>query len=199
MLLNEIQHVEAAADTAKRVLASLHAPITIKDQECRVTGSIGIASYPNDARDSATLMKHADMAMYLAKDEGKNNFQFYSADVTPMSVEHLELEVQLAQALQRGEFSLQYQPRVDISTGRILGAEALLRWWNADLGTMSPAQFIRSPRTPTDRSDWQVGASYGLRADMRGRRAASGIVMSVNISARQFKGHAAGRHCRRAC
>ena len=189
VLLNEIQHVEAAADTAKRILASLHAPVTIKDQECRVTGSIGIASYPNDARDAATLMKHADMAMYLAKDEGKNNFQFYSADVTPMSVEHLELEVQLAQALQRGEFSLQYQPRVDISTGRIVGAEALLRWWNADLGTMSPAQFIPLAEdtgliVPIGKWVLRTACEQNVAWQARGMPR---VVMSVNISARQFK------------
>jgi diguanylate cyclase (GGDEF)-like protein/PAS domain S-box-containing protein len=189
VLLNEIQDVEAAADTAKRVLASLHAPITIKNQECRVTGSIGIASYPNDARDAATLMKHADMAMYLAKDEGKNNFQFYSADVTPMSVEHLELEVQLAQALQRSEFTLQYQPRVDIVTGRILGVEALLRWWNKDLGTVSPAQFI--PLAEDTGLIVAIGKWVMRTACEQNRawqkRGLPSIVISVNLSPRQFK------------
>ena len=189
VLLNEIQDVEAAAETAKRVLASLHAPIKIKDQECRVTGSIGIASYPNDARDAATLMKHADMAMYLAKDEGKNNFQFYSADMTPMSVEHLELEVRLAQALQRGEFSLQYQPRVDIVTGRILGAEALLRWWNADLGTMSPAQFIPLAEDTgliVAIGKWVLRTACEQNMAWQ-KRGLPSIVMSVNLSPRQFK------------
>jgi EAL domain-containing protein (putative c-di-GMP-specific phosphodiesterase class I) len=158
-------------------------------QECRVTGSIGIATYPNDARDAVTLMKHADMAMYLAKEEGKNNFQFYSADMAPMSVEHLELEVRLSQALQRGEFSLQYQPRVDIVTGRILGAEALLRWWNADLGTMSPAQFIPLAEDTgliVAIGKWVLRTACEQNVAWQ-KRGLPSIVMSVNLSPRQFK------------
>jgi diguanylate cyclase (GGDEF)-like protein/PAS domain S-box-containing protein len=189
VLLKRIPAVGAAAETAKRILASLHAPITIMGQECRVTGSIGIAGYPNDARDAVTLMKHADMAMYLAKDEGKNNFQFYSADMAPMSVEHLELEVRLSQALQRGEFSLQYQPRVDIATGRILGAEALLRWWNADLGTMSPAQFIPLAEDTgliVAIGKWVLRTACEQNVIWQ-KRGLPSIVMSVNLSPRQFK------------
>jgi diguanylate cyclase (GGDEF)-like protein/PAS domain S-box-containing protein len=189
VLLSEMQEIEAAAETAKRVLASLHAPITIMQHECRVTGSIGIASYPNDAHDAAMLLKHADMAMYLAKDEGKNNFQFYSADMAPMSVEHLELEVRLANALQRGEFSLQYQPRVDIATGEIRGTEALLRWWNPDLGTMSPAQFIPLAEDTgliVAIGKWvlRTACEQNMAWQKRGLPA---VVMSVNLSPRQFK------------
>ncbi|HJR69037.1 MAG TPA: EAL domain-containing protein, partial [Gammaproteobacteria bacterium] len=189
VLLNQLQDIQAAAETAKRVLASLHAPITIMGHECRVTGSIGIASYPNDARDAAMLLKHADMAMYLAKEEGKNNFQFYSADMTPMSVEHLELEVRLANALQRGEFSLQYQPRVDIATGEIRGVEALLRWWNPDLGTMSPAQFIPLAEdtgliVPIGKWVLRTACEQNVAWQKRGLPS---VVMSVNLSPRQFK------------
>ena len=189
VLLDGISTLEAASETAKRVLASLHTPIQIRNHECRVTGSIGIATYPDDARDAPTLMKHADMAMYLAKDEGKNNFQFYSADMAPMSVEHLELEVRLAQALQRGEFSLQYQPRVDIASGRILGAEALLRWWNADLGTVPPAQFIPLAEDTgliVAIGRWVLRAACEQNVAWR-KRGLPSIVMSVNISPRQFK------------
>ena len=145
--------------------------------------------YPDDARDATTLMKHADMAMYLAKDEGKNNFQFYSADMAPMSVEHLELEVRLAQALQRGEFSLQYQPRFDIVSGRILGAEALLRWWNADLGTVSPAQFIPLAEDTgliVAIGQWVLRTACEQNMAWR-KRGMRSVVMSVNISPRQFK------------
>ena len=189
VLLDRIQNVEAAAETARRVLASLHTPIKIRSHECRVTGSIGIATYPNDARDAATLMKNADMAMYLAKDEGKNNFQFYSANMTPMSVEHLELEVRLAQALQRGEFSLQYQPRVDFAKGRILGAEALLRWWNEDLGTVSPAQFIPLAEDTgliVAIGNWVLRTACEQNVAWQ-KRGLPPIVMSVNLSPRQFK------------
>jgi len=189
VLLERIGGVETAADTARRVLASLHTPITIMGHECRVTGSVGIATYPNDARDAATLMKHADMAMYLAKEEGKNNFQFYSADMAPMSVEHLELEVRLAQALQRAELSLQYQPRVDVATGRILAGEALLRWWNADLGTVSPAQFIPLAEDTgliVTIGKWVLRTACEQNMAWQ-RRGLPSIVMSVNLSPRQFK------------
>jgi diguanylate cyclase (GGDEF)-like protein/PAS domain S-box-containing protein len=189
VLLKRVPTPDAAAETARRILASLHAPVRIMGQECRVTGSIGIATYPNDARDAVTLMKHADMAMYLAKEEGKNNFQFYSADMAPMSVEHLELEVRLSQALQRGEFSLQYQPRVDIVTGRILGAEALLRWWNADLGTMSPAQFIPLAEDTgliVAIGKWVLRTACEQNVAWQ-KRGLPSIVMSVNLSPRQFK------------
>jgi diguanylate cyclase (GGDEF)-like protein/PAS domain S-box-containing protein len=189
VLLDELQDVESVAETAKRVLASLHAPITIMGHECRVTGSIGIASYPNDARDAAMLLKHADMAMYLAKEEGKNNFQFYSADMTPMSVERLELEMRLANALQRGEFSLQYQPRVDIATGEIRGAEALLRWWNPDLGTMSPAQFIPLAEDTgliVAIGKWVLRTACEQNVAWQ-KRGLPRVVMSVNLSPRQFK------------
>ncbi len=189
VLLERIGSVDAAADTARRVLGSLQTPIAIMGHECRVTGSVGIATYPNDARDAATLMKHADMAMYLAKEEGKNNFQFYSADMAPMSVEHLELEVRLAQALQRGELSLQYQPRVDLRTRRILAAEALLRWWNADLGTVSPAQFIPLAEDTgliVAIGQWVLRTACEQNVEWQ-RRGMPPVVMSVNLSPRQFK------------
>jgi EAL domain-containing protein (putative c-di-GMP-specific phosphodiesterase class I) len=134
-------------------------------------------------------MKHADMAMYLAKEEGKNNFQYYSPDMTPMSVERLELEVRLSQALQRGEFSLQYQPRVDMATGRILGAEALLRWWNADLGTVSPAQFIPLAEDTgliVAIGRWVLRTACEQNVAWQ-KRGLPPVVMSVNLSPRQFK------------
>jgi diguanylate cyclase (GGDEF)-like protein/PAS domain S-box-containing protein len=189
VLLEELHSVDGATEAARRILASMHAPVTIMDHECRVTVSIGIATYPMDARDAATLMKHADMAMYLAKEEGKNNFQFYSANMTPMSVEHLELEVRLAHALQRGEFSLQYQPRIDIVTGEILGAEALLRWWNPDLGTVAPAHFITLAEDTgliVAIGRWVMRTACEQNMAWQ-RRGLPPVVMSVNLSPRQFK------------
>ena len=93
-------------------------------------------------QDAQTLMKNADMAMYRAKEEGKNNYQFYSAEMSRDSVERPALEIPSARALERKEFALHYQPKVDIRTGAGQGCEALLRWWNLELGTVSPAHFI---------------------------------------------------------
>ncbi len=189
VLLENLNDLAAAADVAKRILSSALAPIEIKGHECRITVSIGIAAYPQDARDAPTLMKHADMAMYRAKEEGKNNHQVYSSDTSPMSVEHLVLEAQLARALERKEFSLQYQPKVDIATGKIKGAEALLRWWNAELGTVSPAHFIPLAEdsgliVPIGKWVLRAACEQNVAWQRRGLR---GIVMSVNLSPRQFK------------
>jgi diguanylate cyclase (GGDEF)-like protein/PAS domain S-box-containing protein len=189
VLLEELPNTDAAAEVARRVLASMHAPVKIMGHECRVTVSIGIATYPDDAGDAATLMKHADLAMYLAKDEGKNNFQVYSSDMSPMSVEHLELEMRLAHALQRGEFSLQYQPRVDIATGRIRGAEALLRWSNPDLGAVPPARFIPLAEDTgliVAIGKWVIRHACEQNVAWQ-KLGLPEVVMSVNLSPRQFK------------
>jgi diguanylate cyclase (GGDEF)-like protein/PAS domain S-box-containing protein len=189
VLLEELPSSEAAAEVARRVLASMHTPVNIMGHECRVTVSIGIATYPDDAADAPTLMKHADLAMYLAKDEGKNNFQVYSSDMSPMSVEHLELEVRLAHALERGEFSLQYQPRVDIATGQIRGAEALLRWSNPDLGAVPPARFIPLAEDTgliVAIGKWVVRHACEQNVAWQ-KQGLPEVVMSVNLSPRQFK------------
>jgi EAL domain-containing protein (putative c-di-GMP-specific phosphodiesterase class I) len=163
--------------------------VRIGRHECRVTGSIGIATYPSDATDAPTLMKHADMAMYRAKEEGKNNYQFYSAETSPMSVENLLLESHLARALERKEFSIQYQPKVDIRTREVKGAEALLRWWNLELGTVSPAHFIPVAEdtgliVPIGKWVMKTACEQNMAWQRRGLRP---IVMSVNLSPRQFK------------
>jgi diguanylate cyclase (GGDEF)-like protein/PAS domain S-box-containing protein len=142
VLLEDASDSASIAEVANKILRAALKPVEILGQECRVTASVGIAVYPDDAWDAASLMKHADMAMYLAKEEGKNNYQFYSAHDSPVAVEHLVLESHLSHALEQNEFTVQYQARVDIRTGEVTGAEALLRWWNPELGTVSPAQFI---------------------------------------------------------
>jgi EAL domain-containing protein (putative c-di-GMP-specific phosphodiesterase class I) len=107
-----------------------------------VTASIGISTYPQDGLDEQTLTKNADIAMYQAKAEGKNNFQFYSEKLNAHSLERLALESSLRHALERQEFVLHYQAKRDILSGRITGMEALLRWEHPDLGTVGPMEFI---------------------------------------------------------
>jgi EAL domain-containing protein (putative c-di-GMP-specific phosphodiesterase class I) len=111
-------------------------------EECRITASIGVSVFPKDAGDEQSLMKNADMAMYLAKEEGKNNFQFYSEDIQSKSLERLSIENNLRFALERNELSLQYQAKVDFKTDTINGVEALLRWESPNLGSITPTQFI---------------------------------------------------------
>jgi len=111
-------------------------------EECRVTASIGISIYPKDGEDDRALMKTADKAMYFAKEEGKNNYQFYSESIKSQSIEQYSLETHLRLALERNELSLNYQAKLDFKTGAITGVEALLGWHNPFLGDVTPTQFI---------------------------------------------------------
>ena len=116
--------------------------VMLLGRECRVTASIGIALYPQDGADEQALMKNADIAMYFAKSEGKNNFRLYSSEITSQSLERLTLENNLRNALENNEFSLHYQAKLDLRKGTINGVEALLRWNNPELGAVPPANFI---------------------------------------------------------
>ena len=98
--------------------------------------------HPEDGQDDQAIMKNADMAMYLAKEEGKNNFQFFTSKMKPHSIERLALETNLRRALELDEFSLHYQAKVNFKSGAITGVEALLRWYNPELGSVVPARFI---------------------------------------------------------
>ena len=142
VLVNQIKDRDTAALVARHLLHLTLKPLPIADQQCRVTASIGIAMYPDDAPDATTLLKHADMAMYRAKDEGKNGFQFYSPDIGALSERRLRIESGLRDAVARGEMTLHYQAKVDMASSDIRGAEALLRWTNPELGSVPPSQFI---------------------------------------------------------
>jgi diguanylate cyclase (GGDEF)-like protein len=142
VLLPELEDGKHAAIVALKILAVIGKPFTLIGHEFRVTASIGISVYPQDGQDEQTLTKNADIAMYQAKAEGKNNFQFYSEKLNANSLERLTLESSLRHALERDEFRLNYQAKRDMRTGRIAGMEALLRWEHPDLGTVHPMQFI---------------------------------------------------------
>jgi diguanylate cyclase (GGDEF)-like protein/PAS domain S-box-containing protein len=142
MLLQDLHGVEQAGRIARKLLSAVIKPIEIQGQECRVTASIGISVFPDDAQDETALMTHADIAMYHAKEEGKNNFQFYDGRLETLSLERLALESRLRRAIERNEMSLHYQAQLDLATNAIAGVEALLRWNSAELGAVSPATFI---------------------------------------------------------
>ena len=127
---------------ARKILSVLQTPFNLQGQEIFISASIGISAYPQDGSDVGTLLKNADVAMYRAKDLGKNTFQFYSAESNVHSLERLALENSMRRALERNEFKLHYQPKVDLHTDRIVGVEALLRWEHPELGLVSPIQFI---------------------------------------------------------
>lgn len=141
-LLVGVTHEEGITTVAKKILAIVSEPVYIDGHEIYSTCSIGIAVYPMDGDDSHTLLKHADLAMYQAKELDRNNFQFFSRDMNIKVLERMMLENSMRKALERDEFFLVYQPQVDARTGRITGMEALLRWQHPDLGLLAPDKFI---------------------------------------------------------
>lgn len=143
VLLTEDSNADVAAGTAEKILHALAEPHILDGNELQVTSSIGISSYPVDALNAETLLKHADTAMYQAKQLGRNNFQFFTHDMNTQVRERQQLEAQLRQALLRQEWVLHYQPKVILQTGVISGVEALLRWNNPVLGQLLPVQFLK--------------------------------------------------------
>jgi diguanylate cyclase (GGDEF)-like protein/PAS domain S-box-containing protein len=142
ILLSEITHPEDAATSATKILLSVSAPYSIEGHDLHIDGSIGISVYPEDGEDAETLIKNADMAMYHAKERGLNNFQFFKAEMNLKAVERQSLEGNLRRALEREEFLLHYQPKVNLDSGEITGVEALIRWQQPDRGLVSPSQFV---------------------------------------------------------
>ena len=134
--------VDDAAHMAKKLLQSIEQPIKLVDNELVVTASIGIALYPDDGQDIDTLFKRADAAMYLAKQNGRNNYRFFTSEIQSRSARILGLENALRYAHTRGELSLHYQPQISLSDGKIVGVEALIRWHHPEFGMISPVEFI---------------------------------------------------------
>jgi diguanylate cyclase (GGDEF)-like protein/PAS domain S-box-containing protein len=141
-LIVDISQPEDALAVANRVLQLMRQPFNLNGRPVMLTASIGIAVYPEDGVDGVTLLKHADTAMYHAKDLGRDNSQYYRNVLTENAVRRLELEGSLRQALQRDEFALVFQPQIDASTGVMVAAEALIRWEHPARGTISPLEFI---------------------------------------------------------
>jgi diguanylate cyclase (GGDEF)-like protein/PAS domain S-box-containing protein len=142
VLLSEIEHADDAAARAQKIIAALVAPHGVAHHQLHVTVSIGISIYPDDGPDAETLMKCADTAMYHAKDTGRNQYQFFERDMNARAVERQWIEAGLHRALARQEFVLHYQPKIDLDTGVMTGAEALIRWVHPERGLMLPADFV---------------------------------------------------------
>jgi diguanylate cyclase (GGDEF)-like protein/PAS domain S-box-containing protein len=142
ILLSEITHPEHAATIAQKILLSLNVPYSIEGHDLHIDGSIGISIYPADGEDAETLIKNADTAMYHAKERGRNNFQFFTSEMNLKSVRRQSTESNLRRAIERDEFLLHYQPKVNLVTGEITGVEALIRWQQPDRGLVPPAQFV---------------------------------------------------------
>jgi diguanylate cyclase (GGDEF)-like protein len=188
VLLQEANEPEQVATAARKLISAALRPVVVLDQECRVTASIGICLYPADGEDEQALMKNADIALYHAKEEGKNNFQFYSKDIKEHSIERLALETGLRRALERDEFSLHYQARLDLQTRSITGVEALLRWQHPELGMVPPAKFLPVAEetgviVPIGR--WVLKTACAQNVAWQ-REGLPPVCLAVNLSARQF-------------
>jgi len=142
VLLSEVERPEDPAIAARRLLQAVAEPHSIDQHDLHVTTSIGLSVYPNDGLDAETLIKNADTAMYQAKENGRQGYQFFKPAMNIRAVERQSIEESLRRALERQEFALHYQPKINLSTGEIAGAEALLRWTHPVRGPVSPAQFI---------------------------------------------------------
>ncbi|MBN1473750.1 MAG: PAS domain S-box protein [Syntrophaceae bacterium] len=188
VMIEELGDIGQATTVAHKLLACAMKPVSIMSQECRVTASIGVSIYPKDGDDEQSLMKNADIAMYFAKEEGKNNYQLYSTDIKPQSVERLSIETQLRFALERNELTLAYQAKLDFKTGAITGVEALLRWNNPKLGQVTPIQFIPVAEetgliVPIGRWVFQTACKQNVAWQKEGLPP---VCMAVNLSLRQL-------------
>jgi EAL domain-containing protein (putative c-di-GMP-specific phosphodiesterase class I) len=142
LLLTDLRHAEDAARVAERILKALTEPFDIDSHEIIVGASIGISVFPVDGQDSASLLKNADTAMYHAKAEGRNNYQFFTHELKSQAEQKLLIEHELRKALANNQFVLHYQPQVDIKSRRIYGVEALIRWQHPQRGLVPPLEFI---------------------------------------------------------
>jgi diguanylate cyclase (GGDEF)-like protein/PAS domain S-box-containing protein len=188
VMIEEISDLGQVTTVAHKLLAAAIKPVSIMSQECRVTASIGVSIYPKDGDDEQSLMKNADVAMYFAKEEGKNNFQLYSTDIKAQSIERLSIETQLRFALERNELTLAYQAKLDFKTGAITGVEALLRWNNPKLGQVTPIQFIPVAEetgliVPIGRWVYKTACMQNVAWQKEGLPP---VCMAVNLSLRQL-------------
>ncbi len=189
IILSIVADEDGVSSAASKILAIISEPFVIEEQELYLTTSIGVAVYPTDGADVQTLLKHADLAMYQAKDMDRNNFQFFSSDLNVKVMERMVLESSLRRALERDEFELFYQAQVDVVERTIIGFEALLRWRHPELGMISPEKFIHlAEETGLILS---IG-EWVLRTACRQAKAWQNaglppVRMAVNLSGKQFR------------
>jgi len=189
VLLSEVERAEDAAVTAKRMLQGVAGAHLVDAHALHVTASIGVSVYPDDGQDAETLIKNADTAMYQAKANGRQSFKFFTPAMNVRAVERQSMEESLRSALERQEFALHYQPKINLRTGEISGAEALLRWTHPVRGSVSPAHFI--PVAEESGLILTIG-NWVLREACRQARQwqDAGLpttTMAVNISAMEFR------------
>ena len=188
VLLPELDDATHAGVVARKILAAIGKSFVALGHEFRVTASVGVSIFPQDGDDEQSVMKNADIAMYKAKDDGKNNFQFYSAKMNTHSFERLALESSLRRALEQEEFELHYQPKVDANSSKIVGMEALLRWQHPELGMVAPVKFIPIAEETgliVSIGKWVLKTACKQNVAWQ-KRGLPQLNMAVNVSGRQF-------------
>lgn len=189
ILLEDIENVQTVAHIAERIIESVSLPMMLDRQEVHISTSIGIAVFPSDGNDVEEILQHADAAMYHAKAQGRNNFQFYTESMNKSSVELLALENNLHRAIEQNELCLYYQPQVNVLSGQLVGMEALIRWRHPEKGFISPGVFIPVAEETGMISrigKWVIeeACEQGVRWQKAGYELHK---ISVNLSARQLK------------
>lgn len=188
VLLPELPSLAHAQQVAEKLQRQLMAPCRIQGSELSLGGSIGVACYPDDARDTETLMRYADMAMYAAKERGRGGWATYAPHMSQTLAEKNQLQDRLKQAMECGALALHYQPQVDVGSGAIVGVEALLRWNDPDLGSISPERFIPVAVCSgliQPLGDWVLETA--CRQAAQWARAGTPVRVSINLSAQQFR------------
>jgi diguanylate cyclase (GGDEF)-like protein/PAS domain S-box-containing protein len=191
VVLPDVKQEDYVTATMRRIQETLAPPFVVEGRELFVTCSLGAAICPRDGGDGETLLKHADIAMYRAKEIGRNTFQYHRADMNAKVHERLSMETSLRRALEKNEFVLHYQPIMETATGRIVGAEALLRWMHPDAGMVEPARFIPLAEETgliLPIGEWVLEHACRQARDWRGQ-GRSVFSLAVNLSARQFRQH----------
>lgn len=189
MILNELRQPEDAVTVADKILVAVQQPMTIGGMTVEVSASIGIALFPTDGTDSESLLRNADSAMYRAKESGRNTYQLCTADMKRRATERLSLETRLRRAMHDGQLMLHYQPQVNLVSGRIIGAEALVRWNDPERGLVHPSAFIplaEESRLILPIDEWVLRTACKQLRDWMDRGYDIDHV-SVNLSARQFQ------------
>ncbi len=189
ILLSRLEHIDEPARVAERILDALTRPLQIDDRPLHVGASIGIALYPGDGGEIDTLLKHADTAMYEAKESGRNAYRFFLPEMTQRVTRRLQIEAELRYAIETGELRLHYQPQIDTASGRVCGCEALVRWQHPRRGLLSPDHFISFAEQSgliVPLGEWVLREA--CLQQVRWRDAGlPPLCVAVNISALQFR------------
>jgi diguanylate cyclase (GGDEF)-like protein/PAS domain S-box-containing protein len=189
IILSEVAHARDAGIKAGSILKALCAPFEIDEHKLSITASIGVTTFPDDGQDATTLIKNADLAMYQAKEKGRNNCQFFETAMNVRAVERQEIETSLRFALDRDEFVMHYQPKISLKTGKITGVEALIRWQHPHRGLIGPLQFIS---VAEDCGLMLAIGKWVLRESCRQAKAWQDaglfpVEMAVNVSSVEFR------------